>query len=887
MNNLISKAKNVNGNTIGKQIAEMETYRVYVYLFMVIHNVFYDIKYACIKLISLFDKTRSVAAYETGRETWDRLLERNNRTITSDSLISSKLIKNICHCIRKGAFLPVSKKSGEDYISGCMTRTAAKLFRSKEISGKSVYEINDYIYTKFPDKRADIRKMLRIWLVTAIAFVVMGVVFLLLQQDYYVPVILVMVAAEIIGCVFISRKISILHLAKLIWLITSETGMNSSEKVNLPISSLGRREKQLLDIRMRAVHSLIKSQYALSDEISTLTSENDDNSRQMKKNTESIDALRNTCHFDKERSAGTKEEVEKAIKAKEDDNKILDDKIKDNKNRISGKNEELQNVKSLLSKLEKWIIDEFKKNWNSSYKNIIVSDQAICSFLSGCRFEDISNVEKRFYEIENTAKPFEIAKKKNGKAFFEWITLGGDVANIVISNSDDSKKVSIAEINCLQPLNESFATADELKEALNGLEEPNAGEYEARIKELIDWYKNELQNWEKEKEQLENLNRKLSDAKSRLIGEVERKQAEIDNLQQTIDKKNAECTNLQEQLDALTESGDKEIIEELRKKLEVVNNELLMLQQEYEAKQHEMEALYENIAKFIKTEKVLNDKLSKKVEELKNSQLRIRELKEKINTQKETIKKKEEEKKIIVGNLAVTKGLLSKAEESNKVDQKTIEKLRDQKSGLETQNHELNKIIENNTVKINEQEVAIKKAEEGINKLKDEIERLQNTVDNSEIAYDEQIYDVLYDWILAAQEYIYIVAPFVSKYQFNNMKRKLKEAAFNNPDLKIKLLYGLQDKKSDGTLCKPEVIETARKFVPELTKELGKAISVKETNTHVKVVIVDDKKYILGSANVMSFSGEYSKSNDLHSEVAVISYNQKQVLELKKKYFYW
>ena len=119
------------------------------------------------------------------------------------------------------------------------------------------------------------------------------------------------------------------------------------------------------------------------------------------------------------------------------------------------------------------------------------------------------------------------------------------------------------------------------------------------------------------------------------------------------------------------------------------------------------------------------------------------------------------------------------------------------------------------------------------------------------------------------------------------MKRKLKDATRSNPDLRIKILYGIQDKDSTGRIINSDAIMKARKFMPELEAELGKALGVKETNTHVKVVIVDDKKYMLGSANVMSFTGDYNNNNDLRSEVVICSQNKDQVIELKQKYFSW
>lgn len=133
---------------------------------------------------------------------------------------------------------------------------------------------------------------------------------------------------------------------------------------------------------------------------------------------------------------------------------------------------------------------------------------------------------------------------------------------------------------------------------------------------------------------------------------------------------------------------------------------------------------------------------------------------------------------------------------------------------------------------------------------------------------------------------ISIAVPFFGYYQIENMTGKLKDATRNNPDLKIKIYYGIKDTDSKGIIKRPETIIKARELVPKLKQALGDALKIKETNTHVKIVIVDDRKYMLGSANVMSFSGDY-RHGDTRSEIMICSENTVHIKELKKKYFSW
>ena len=70
---------------------------------------------------------------------------------------------------------------------------------------------------------------------------------------------------------------------------------------------------------------------------------------------------------------------------------------------------------------------------------------------------------------------------------------------------------------------------------------------------------------------------------------------------------------------------------------------------------------------------------------------------------------------------------------------------------------------------------------------------------------------------------------------------------------------------------------------------LGDNFLAKETNTHVKLLICDDEMYMLGSMNLLSFSGNYDKPNGekLHHEVSIISEDAVMLTSLKEAYFDW
>ena len=75
----------------------------------------------------------------------------------------------------------------------------------------------------------------------------------------------------------------------------------------------------------------------------------------------------------------------------------------------------------------------------------------------------------------------------------------------------------------------------------------------------------------------------------------------------------------------------------------------------------------------------------------------------------------------------------------------------------------------------------------------------------------------------------------------------------------------------------------------ELEADLGDIVKTQETNTHCKVVICDDRKFMIGSANVLSFSGIFKKEKDAtHHEVALVSEDDiDNLMSLKERYFNW
>lgn len=878
MRNLLDNAEKINGNVLSKQIAEMEVYRISQYLYMIL----YDLYIYVLRFLGVFIKECKEKADSMEMLTFGSLLNCTIKNVYESKVYTHELQKNIQYHIRNSLYCLLSSKADGDVVSAKITKSASKILSRKELVGKSVYEVNDAVYRRYADKKKfHYETFLRLWLCATLTIIMVGGMIMILKWFPVKYVLTTLTIAEIIIYLFAARWLSIWHMARLVWLIRAESGTADTKMYEYPMSTLSKEEAHLVILRMRTLHTLMNSKEILLHEIEGLENEITSCMKKIEKNKETIQAIVN------ERT----EENCRIIGSKQDENEHLNHRIADNRNKCNVKKKEIKNVEALISELKKCLISILSEKWRDAYQHLTVSNAAMEAVV--CRFaaDDIANMEKRFFEIDNTSNPQAIAQKKNDGYSIKFLTIRGGVANIVFQVDKKSGSITVQDILCADKLKETFVTNDELREAINGITtgQIQQEEYRQRMAELQNWYSTESQKWESQRAQLEKLNIHLTKEKEQLTNEISSKQIRIEELSVEITDRTKECNQLKISIDALKKEGNRELVAEKQKQLEKLHQQLNSLQCEYNEKLCEIEKLYAQIH-------TLNEKQSELCKALEQKEKKLEETKKQINQCNDMIKQKEKDIRSLAekiqdkdNNIVTLNGLLKQADASKRADKDTIQKLRNAKYKLEKEKTQLNKEIENQKVDIDNLNIVKENTERLVAMQKQDISKLlQRLEDNySKILYDEEIYNELYAWIPAAQKYVYIISPFISKYQFPTMRRKLKDAVRNNPNLRIKILYGMKDTNENGEIQKPENIISARDFIGQLQEALGSALTVKETNTHDKVILVDDKMFMLGSANVMSFTGDYARKKDLHNEIVISSRNKEQLMELKQKFFDW
>lgn len=138
---------------------------------------------------------------------------------------------------------------------------------------------------------------------------------------------------------------------------------------------------------------------------------------------------------------------------------------------------------------------------------------------------------------------------------------------------------------------------------------------------------------------------------------------------------------------------------------------------------------------------------------------------------------------------------------------------------------------------------------------------------------NEEIRQYLLDTFDKAKKEICIISPHMTSYAVNaELQAKMYEALKRG--VKIKILYGL-GVHVPTTITSNRLRNRFQRF---------NNFSMKETYTHAKLLICDNKYYIMGSYNFLSFDGDYS-SGQVREEISNYSEDPNMIKWYKDKFF--
>ena len=107
-----------------------------------------------------------------------------------------------------------------------------------------------------------------------------------------------------------------------------------------------------------------------------------------------------------------------------------------------------------------------------------------------------------------------------------------------------------------------------------------------------------------------------------------------------------------------------------------------------------------------------------------------------------------------------------------------------------------------------------------------------------------------------AEEEIDIVSPWMNRYAVNDVLIEKMEKALNR-GVKIRICYGIESDHDSFNQARSERSDEVADFLRERFLDAGLNFRIRRDNIHYKAVICDEKFYLEGSYNYLSFDGDY------------------------------
>lgn len=142
---------------------------------------------------------------------------------------------------------------------------------------------------------------------------------------------------------------------------------------------------------------------------------------------------------------------------------------------------------------------------------------------------------------------------------------------------------------------------------------------------------------------------------------------------------------------------------------------------------------------------------------------------------------------------------------------------------------------------------------------------------------NHEIYEYFMRTFDCAEKKIDIISPWISRSVVDRTFISKLEGCLQI-GVSIRIIYGIGDDTRN---------DTSREIAQELAEKFydyGNKFNIKESNTHVKLLLCDDKYMIMGSYNFLSFKGTYD-GEDKRQESAIYETSKERIREMRRSYF--
>ncbi len=154
---------------------------------------------------------------------------------------------------------------------------------------------------------------------------------------------------------------------------------------------------------------------------------------------------------------------------------------------------------------------------------------------------------------------------------------------------------------------------------------------------------------------------------------------------------------------------------------------------------------------------------------------------------------------------------------------------------------------------------------------------------------DGSIRESFHQLLQDAKNYVYIVSPWVGDSPFDDVVNILQYKISTREDFEVKVVYGYGknafENNNSNYKSNTSKFASSRENIDKYKQRLGDRFATLESDTHVKLLIVDDDCYLIGSMNFLSFNGVYNPTT--RHEVSILSFDREMLHQLKDAYFNW
>ena len=170
-----------------------------------------------------------------------------------------------------------------------------------------------------------------------------------------------------------------------------------------------------------------------------------------------------------------------------------------------------------------------------------------------------------------------------------------------------------------------------------------------------------------------------------------------------------------------------------------------------------------------------------------------------------------------------------------------------------------------------------------ISQMKEDMdEAMRKVVEKSDnkIIKDSQIRSWFDRALNETQEELDILSPWMAPRVVNEAFYKKVERLLEK-GVVVKILYGIKE-RSRGKRIDQETLDVAAVMAERFSKYRN--FHIEETNSHGKMLLCDNRFYLMTSYNFLSFSGDYKQAYT-RGETGICSTNERNIEELRAEYF--